>query len=277
MNHRQFDRTALTDPWSDTLVTNVASKCPNTIVVIHNAGIRLVDAWIEHPNVTAVVYAHLPGQDSGRSLVPLIYGDVSFSGKLPYTVAKAEADYGNLLEPVRADNVSNYYTQANFTEGLYLDYRYFAAQNITPRYPFGFGLSYTTFAYGALDAQLTVASPPEAAPAGAVVEGGLESLWETLATVTATVTNTGNYSGAEVVQLYVGIPYADTPAKQLRGFAKVPLEVGASEEVTFALMRRDLSVWDVESQGWVLPRGTYQVYVAASVEDVKLTGSLVVE
>ncbi|KAF4302145.1 putative beta-glucosidase m [Botryosphaeria dothidea] len=272
-----FDRTALTDPWSDTLVTNVASKCPNTIVVIHNAGIRLVDAWIEHPNVTAVVYAHLPGQDSGRSLVPLVYGDVSFSGKLPYTVAKAEADYGSLLEPVRADNVSDYYTQANFTEGLYLDYRHFAAQNITPRYPFGFGLSYTTFAYGALDAQLTVASPPEAAPAGAVVEGGLESLWETLATVTATVTNTGNYSGAEVVQLYVGIPYADTPAKQLRGFAKVPLEVGASEEVTFALMRRDLSVWDVESQGWVLPRGTYQVYVAASVEDVKLTGSLVVE
>ncbi|KAK0658385.1 Beta-glucosidase cel3A [Lasiodiplodia hormozganensis] len=273
-----FDRTRLTDAYSDTLITNVAANCTNTIVVIHNAGIRLVDAWIEHPNVTAVIYAHLPGQDSGRALAALVYGDAAPSGKLHYTVAKAEADYGELLAPVRADATSNYYTQADFTEGLYLDYRYFEKEGIAPRFPFGFGLSYTTFEYSSLSASLTsTSSPPEAAPEGAIVEGGLESLWETLATVTATVTNTGaEYAAAEVVQLYLSIPHADTPTKQLRGFAKVPLEPGESGEVEFPLTRRDLSVWDVASQGWVLPRGEFKVYVAASVEDVRLTGSFVV-
>ncbi|GME23845.1 putative beta-glucosidase m [Neofusicoccum parvum] len=272
-----FDRTTLTDTWSDTLVQNVAANCSNTIVILHNAGIRLVDAWIEHPNVTAAIFAHLPGQDSGRALASLVYGDQSFSGKLPYTVARSEADYGALLAPVRADAASDYYTEADFTEGLYLDYRDFARRGVAPRFPFGFGLSYSSFAYGALAASLSAGELPEAAPAAEVVEGGLASLWETVATVSATITNTGNYSAAEVVQLYLGVPAADTPAKQLRGFEKVPLAVGESKVVTFELTRRDLSVWDVVSQGWVLPRGTFGVYVAASVEDVRLTGQLVVE
>ena len=93
------DRTSLTDADSDTLVNNVASKCNNTIVVIHNAGIRVVDAWIENPNVTAVILAHLPGQDSGRALVDVMYGKQSPSGRLPYTIAKQESDYGSLLKP----------------------------------------------------------------------------------------------------------------------------------------------------------------------------------
>src|SRR6478735_5291479 len=100
-----------------------------TIVSIHNAGIRLVDQWIDHPNVTAVLLAHLPGQDSGNSLVEIIYGNQSPSGRLPYTVAKNESDYGELLMPVTADNASNYYTSANFTEGVYIDYRRFDAFN----------------------------------------------------------------------------------------------------------------------------------------------------
>ena len=91
-----YDRPNLREDFSDDLVLNVANKCSNTMVVIHNAGIRLVDSIVDHPNVTAIIYAHLPGQDSGRSLVKLIYGDVSFSGKLPYTVAMTETDYGAL-------------------------------------------------------------------------------------------------------------------------------------------------------------------------------------
>jgi beta-glucosidase len=87
------DREALYDDYSDGLVKNIANKCSNTIVVIHNAGIRLVDQWIEHPNVTALIYAHLPGQDSGRAVVSLLYGDESPSGRLPYTVAKNESQY----------------------------------------------------------------------------------------------------------------------------------------------------------------------------------------
>lgn len=108
----QLDRTVLADPTSDQLVNNVARQCSNTIVVIHNAGIRLVDAWIENPNVTAVIFAHLPGQDSGKALVEIMYGRQSPSGRLPYTVAKAPQDYGQLLVPtgVQADNP--YYPQS---------------------------------------------------------------------------------------------------------------------------------------------------------------------
>jgi beta-glucosidase len=116
------------------LVQNVAANCSNTIVVIHNAGIRIVDAWVDHPNITALVFAHLPGQDSGRSLIEVLYGYQAPSGKLPYTVAKQASDYGTLLAPDVPTNTSNYYTQSNFTEGIYIDYKAFTAQNITPRY-----------------------------------------------------------------------------------------------------------------------------------------------
>jgi beta-glucosidase len=94
-----------TDDYSDALILNVAASCANTIVVIHNAGIRLVDQWIEHPNVTAVVFAHLPGQDSGRAVVQLLYGFESFSGKLPYTVAKNESDYTDAGNPTVSERL----------------------------------------------------------------------------------------------------------------------------------------------------------------------------
>lgn len=93
------DRPSLADVNADKLVNNVARKCSNTIVVIHNAGIRLVDAWIDNVNITAVVFAHTPGQDSGRGLVEVMYGKQGFSGRLPYTVGRSESDYGSLLSP----------------------------------------------------------------------------------------------------------------------------------------------------------------------------------
>lgn len=133
-----WDRPDLADPGSDGLVEIVASQCNSTIVVLHHAGIRLVDRWIENPNITAVIYGHLPGQDSGRALIEVMYGNQSPSGRMPYTVAKNESDYGHLLNPVLPVG-TEYYTQDNFTEGVYIDYKHFIAQNITPRYEFGFG------------------------------------------------------------------------------------------------------------------------------------------
>lgn len=106
-----YDRPYLADTGSDLLVQHVASQCESTIVVIHNAGIRLVDAWIDNPNITAVIYAHLPGQDSGRALVEVMYGNQSPSGRLPYTVAKKESDYGHLLNPVLPVGADDFYTQ----------------------------------------------------------------------------------------------------------------------------------------------------------------------
>jgi beta-glucosidase len=133
------------DDYSDALVENVADSCRNTIVIIHNAGIRLVDQWIEHPNITAVVFAHLPGQDSGRALVQLLYGYQPFSGRLPYAVGKNESDYPNAGQPSQPEGIYEFFPQSNFSEGGYIDYNHFDLNNITPRFEFGFGLSFTTF------------------------------------------------------------------------------------------------------------------------------------
>lgn len=272
------DRPALYDSYSDRLVTNIANQCSNTIVTIHNAGIRLVDNWIEHPNVTAVIFAHLPGQDSGRALVSILYGDVSPSGKLPYTVARNESDYGAILSPIQTPEGSKYslFPQDNFSEGVYIDYRAFDARNITPRYEFGYGLTYTTFSYS--DISISKVSNPRnqsAYATGAIIPGGHADLFANVVTVSATITNIGSIGAAEIAQLYVGIPASGQPVRQLRGFEKVFLAPGASQTVHFYLRRRDLSVWDAVAQNWrMVVGGQYTFSVGASSRNLPLTGTL---
>lgn len=166
------DRLGVSDKYSDSLVESVASQCNNTIVVIHNAGIRLVDQWIENPNVTAVIYAHLPGQDSGRALVQVLYGMSNPSGKLPYTVAKDKSQYGHAFSPDLPKGEFQLFPQSNFTEGLLTDYRYFDAHNITPRFEFGFGLSYTTFSYSNLRISPIPGVSTSSYPRGPILPGG---------------------------------------------------------------------------------------------------------
>ena len=266
------DRSGLHDDFSDGLVLNVANACSNTIVVIHNAGIRLVDQWIEHPNVTALIFAHLPGQDSGRALVKLLYSAHSPSGKLPYTVAKNETDYTTLAPSLPLGQYA-FFPQSDFTEGTYIDYRSFDARNISPRYEFGFGLTYTTFAYFDLEVEiLPGASTSYLPPASAVIEGGFASLWDNVARVHATISNAGNVDAMEVTQLYVGIPGG--PVRQLRGFNKVEVPVGTNVTVKFDLMRRDLSEWNVQEQSWVLQEGCYGIWVGSSSRHLPLVGTL---
>ena len=277
------DRSNLTDRTSDQLVLNVAANCNNTMVVIHNAGIRIVDAWIDHPNVTAVIYAHLPGQDSGRALIEVMYGNQSPSGRLPYTVAHQESDYGPLLGPTLPGpdgSDTQYFPQSNFTEGLNIDYKYFLEKNIAPRFPFGYGLTYTTFSYslpsnGTLAYVVQKASknmlPPN--PSN-IIQGGIASLYDIVVAADIQLTNTGNFTAPEVAQLYIGIPNA--PPKQLRGFQKVMLAPNDTQPVHFDLTRRDLSIWDVVQQSWVLQNGTYLVYVGGNVLDVQLQGNFTI-
>jgi beta-glucosidase len=264
-----YDRPGLYDDYSDALVLNIAKQCSNTIVVIHNAGIRLVDQFADNPNVTAIMYAHLPGQDSGRAVVSLLYGDANPSGKLPYSVPKNESDFGTLVGPAQPEGVYWLFPQDDFDEGVYIDYRSFDAKNITPRYEFGFGLSYTTFSYSNLKIEkIANVGSMGMYPVGAVVEGGQEDLWDVLFHVTATITNIGAVDGAEVGQLYVGIPGA--PIRQLRGFAKVDVTPAGSVDVGFDLMRRDLSVWDTAAQKWKLQTGAYDIWVGGSSRDLPL-------
>ncbi|KAI5468115.1 glycoside hydrolase family 3 protein [Mariannaea sp. PMI_226] len=262
MSTEGWDRTGLRDDYSDGLVLNVASKCANTIVVIHTVGIRLVDQWIEHPNITATIIAHLPGQDSGNALVKLLYGEAQFSGKLPYTMARNESDYP-VYAPCRRRDEKDFDPQCDFTEGVYLDYRAFDAKGLTPRFEFGFGLSYTKFEYTNMNVRVSKVISD-------LTEGG--DVWRPLATVRATIKNIGHFPGEEIAQLYVRIPGG--PPKQLRGFEKIALEVDGSRSVEFELLHRDLSVWDVASQRWILKPGDYSIFIGASSRDIRLSESL---
>lgn len=272
------DRPNLRDDYSDGWVKNVASQCQNTIVVVHNAGIRLVDQWIDHPNVTATILAHLPGQDSGDALTQILYGDVSPSGKLPYTLARNESDYGAIYEPIarKANSWDRYYPQDNYTEGVYIDYRAFDENDIEPRFEFGFGLTYTTFKYSNLKIKNTVdPSSLSPLPVGDIIPGGHSDLWDTIATVTADVTNTGDVPAAEVGQLYVTIPGDGQPMRQLRGFDKVMVHPGETKTFEFELRRRDLSVWDLTAQQWRLLTGSeYKLSVGASSRQLLLNATL---
>lgn len=268
------DRTGLADDSSDTLIKNVASKCPNTIVVIHNAGVRLVDSFAENSNVTAIIFAHLPGQDSGRALVSLLYGQRTFSGKLPYSVPKNQSDYGTLATPSLPEPPFALFPQSNFDEGVYIDYRRFDALNITPRYEFGFGLSYTTFHYSDLVITPIATANKQRYPACPIVSGGRADLWDVVASVDLQVSNNGAVDGQEVVQLYVGVPFS--PVRQLRGFAKPGIQAGGKVPVHFDLTRRDLSIWDTTAQEWMLPGGAYPIYVGASSRKLLLNGTLTI-
>ncbi|KAI1326738.1 glycoside hydrolase superfamily [Xylariaceae sp. FL0255] len=269
------DRYGLRDDFTDALILNVAAQCNNTIVVFHNAGVRLVDQFVDHPNVTALIFAHLPGQDSGRALVSILYGDANPSGKMPYTVPHNETDYGTLLNASQPEGDFIYFPQANFSEGVFIDYRAFDAKNITPRYEFGFGLSYTTFNYSNLVISFNSAANFSSYPTGPIQQGGQTDLWNVIANVSATVTNSGSVAGAEVAQLYVGIPGDGQPVQQLRGFEKPVLDAGESATVNFPLTRRDLSQWDTTAQAWYLASGSYAIYVGASSRDIRLQGTLV--
>jgi beta-glucosidase len=272
------DRLSFENDWNSTaVVANVAKECNKTIVVTHSAGINTMP-FADNPNVTAILAAHYPGQENGNSIVDVLYGDVNPSGRLPYTIPKDPADYDfpivNITGPLAKDSDA---WQADFTEGLFIDYRHFDAKNITPQYEFGFGLSYTTFALDG-DATLTPKATnlsPYPAPSNSSHPGGNPDLWAEIATVSAAVTNTGDVDGAQVVQLYVSLPAegvpSNTPVQVLRGFQKVFLAPGESKTVEFPVMRRDVSFWNTTAQSWELPSGEIEFRVGFSSRDVKST------
>lgn len=133
----------------DALINNIADSCHGpVVVVIHAVGPVILENWIEHPKIHAVLLANLPGEESGNALADVLFGDVDASGRLPYTVGKSLDDYGPGGQVLYYPN--GVIPQQNFDEGLLVDYRYFDAKNITPRYPFGYGLSYTNFTFSKL-------------------------------------------------------------------------------------------------------------------------------
>ncbi|KAL4762795.1 beta-glucosidase [Aspergillus foveolatus] len=256
------------DPWhnGNSLVQAVARTNTPTIVVLHSVGPVTLETILAEPNVVAIVWAGLPGQESGHALTDILFGDYAPSGKLPFTIGKSEEDYGADWTTSQVDD---------FAEGLFIDYRHFDQYGIEPRYEFGFGLSYTSFNYSTLSTSISTTPGPTT---GETSVGGPSDLFAPIGTVSAYVANTGHVAGAEVVQLYIGYPDSapSTPPKQLRGFDKLHLVPGESDIATFELTRRDISYWDVGLQKWVVASGTFEVFVGASSRDIRLTGSFTV-
>jgi len=326
----------------DALVKAAAAKYANVVVVVHTVGPILMEEWIDLPSVKAVLFAHLPGQEAGSSLMQVLFGDVSPSGHLPYTIAKQESDYGASVELVGFQIGQ---PQDTFTEGLYVDYRHFHKENITPRFAFGHGLSYTTFSFsnatitpvtsltevpptrpakGSTPSYPTTIPPASEAywpsnfnriwrylyswlekrdadnaaaipatgrkypypegystvqkpgPVAGGAQGGNPALWDVAYRVSVRVTNTGSTSGKAVAQLYVQFPSGiawDTPVIQLRDFVKTKvLAPGESQTVELRLTRKDLSIWDVVRQNWVVPnvQGDYGVWIGESSDRLTL-------
>jgi beta-glucosidase len=226
------------------LIRQVAAANPRTIVVMTTGSLMQTSDW--ESGVPAVLQAWYGGQEQGNAVADILFGDVNPSGKLPVTAPVDDVNTPvNAQERFPVDRLDS-----QFTEGIFVGYRGYEQFSIKPQYPFGHGLSYTTFDYSNL--RLTTTS------------------------VTVTVKNSGRVAGSEVVQVYAGTLPTPVPTapKSLAGFARVPLQPGQSQDVTIALDPQSLSYWDVNSRGWVAPAGSVPIMVGASSADIRLRGTL---
>ena len=262
------DRNNLT-AWAngDNLIRNVSSVQSNTIVVIHSPGQIDMEAWIENPNVTAVIQAHMPGAEAGSAIADVLYGDYNPSGRLPYTIAKKRSDYSADVQYFTSPDTAT--SQLLYAEKLNIDYRHFDTNKIEPRFAFGHGLSYTKFGYSKLKGKWLGSKSWNDMKWSLPLPSWL---FEDVYQVSFTIQNTGKKDGHEVPQVYLGFdPASGEPPKVLRKFDRFFLKAGESSKVSFKLNRYDLSVWDSEKQRWWKPEGQVKVYVGASSRDIRLT------
>lgn len=268
-----IDRASLDLQWNATrAVESTAALCNNTVVIVHGPGVVLMP-WADNENVTAILSAHFPGDQTGNSIVDVLWGVTEPSGRLPYSLPKAAADAGPpIVNLTGVTGVVDW--QSNFTEGQMIDYRYYDQNDIEPLYEFGFGLSYVPFEMpDSLKIQITSNISFTADQSKGIAPGGLVDLWTTVATATIEVANTVDREASTVPQLFVSFPQdttpSGTPVKVLRGFETVSIQSGETKEVQFALTRRDLSYWNTDQKQWVIPNGTFIFRAGFSSRDLK--------
>ena len=225
------------------LLDAISAVNPNVVVLL-SAGASLETPWLK--NCRALVYGALGGQAGAGAMLDVLTGKLCPSGKLAETWANA------YTETPAKDNFAGDGRTVEYREGLYVGYRYYQTAGVPVAFPFGYGLSYTTFAYSGLKASA----------------GG----------VTLTVKNTGSCAGAETIQLYVAKPDAKIfrPAQELKGFAKVQLAPGESKTVTIPLDDKAFRYWNVQTNQWEIEGGNYELWVGASCEDIRLKATVLV-
>ncbi|ACA87329.1 glycoside hydrolase family 3 C-terminal domain-containing protein [Shewanella woodyi] len=229
----------------DAVISKLLQANPNTVVFL-NGGSAVEMPWVDEAQ--AIVWGWYGGMEAGNAYADVLFGDVNPSGKMPITLPRTLQD----TAPIKLDDYNA--VESLYKEGVFIGYRWFEQQKITPLFPFGHGLSYTQFQYS--DIKLSANRLK-----------GDESL-----IVTAKITNTGDSAGSEVVQLYLqdiesSVP---RPAKELKGFSKIHLQPGETGMVTMTLNQRDLSFWDVNSADWLAEPGEFKVMIGASVADIRL-------
>ena len=230
----------------DALITAVAQANPHTVVVLNTGG-PVTMPWLDQ--VGAVVEAWYPGQEGGNAVASVLFGDINPSGKLPQTFPRSEKDLPTRT-PLQYPGVN---LRARYSERLLVGYRWYDARNIAPLFPFGHGLSYTSFAYRDVSATRT----------------------DRGARVRVTLENTGRVAGAEVAQVYVEQPAAaGEPPRQLAGFKKVFLQPGESRTVTILLSDRAFSTWNTRAHAWELVAGLHGIAVGSSSRDIRGTATV---
>ncbi|MFL5830739.1 MAG: beta-glucosidase family protein [Solirubrobacteraceae bacterium] len=235
----------------DRLIDAVAAANPQTIVVLNTGGAALMP-WLNR--VAGVVEAWYPGQENGKAIAALLFGDVNPSGRLPITFPRRDQQTP-VASTWRWPGINGV---AHYDEGVLVGYRWYDARHERPLFPFGYGLSYTTFGYSRAD----VGRPR--------TRDGSRT-WP----VSVRVTNTGRTAGAEVVQLYVGFPPGSgEPPKQLKGFQKVELKPRRSGRVRFYVTDRDLSSWNEARSRWMTHTGPYRIMIGSSSRDIRTSATV---
>jgi len=239
-----YDRTHMRMPaCQNKLIEAVAAANPNTVVVLHN-GSPVEMPWID--KVAGVLEAYLGGQAVGIATVDVLFGDVNPSGHLPESFPVKLSDNPSYLFYGGEGN------EADYREGVFVGYRYYDKKDMNVLFPFGYGLSYTTFAYSNLRLSASQITDQETV------------------TATVTVTNTGSRAGKTVVQLYVGDQVSTVlrPVRELKGFEKVELQPGESKDVTFTLCKRAFAYWNEDIGDWHVETGDFTIEVGQSSRDI---------
>jgi beta-glucosidase len=254
-----YDRT-YSLPWGqDQLIQAVTAANKKTIVTVTAGGGVDTRQWLS--NVPVLLHNWYPGQEGGTAVAEILFGERSPEGHLPMSLEKSWEEnpvHDNYYAPPVPEGETPH---VKYAEGVYVGYRYYTSMNKEPLFPFGFGLTYTNFAFSDL----------KISPESASADGPI--------TVTFDVTNTGKRAGADVAQVYVGDPSAKIkrPVKELKGYAKVLLEPGQKENVSVKLDRRALAYWDVDSKGWKVDPGQFTVFVGDSSANTPLTKDFTVQ
>ena len=252
-----YDRLQLDLPYAQEDVIRALAAVNDNLVVVNISGSPVSMPWADEVN--AIVQGWYGGTESGNALADVLSGKVNPSGRMPFTVPfkyedgpiKTERQYPGIKEE------NDEYWQTHYDEGIYVGYRWYATKDIPVQWPFGHGLSYTTFEY----------SDAKTAKASMTADGKM--------TITVNVKNTGDREGAEVVQLYIADPVAsiDRPVKELKGFEKISLKPGETKTVSFEIAADAISYYSVEDNGWKAEAGEFQALIGPSSEDIRATAS----